>query len=370
MLELVKLSQAEHKNYLAKSSRVSFLQTAAWGELKTGWKFECLGWRNNQGETVGVALVLYKSVPLLKKYSLAYIPEGPVIDWQGDLGSFLLPLKSYLKQRNVFLLKIGPRVVENVWSAENIKAGIADSAVLKISDLTADQSFAQAGLIRNALQEFGFKQETTSAAFGDVQPRFTFELELSGKTDDQLLMQMNQQWRRNIKKSESEGVKVRIGTKADLSAFHQIYLETAKRDGFSPRSLDYFEKYFDAFNQQQPDSLRLYVAEHQGVVVAANLWVHINERVWYAYGASSTAGRELRPSNAVQWQMIRDAREVGADIYDLRGITATLNQLDPTVGLINFKVGLGGRAIQWMGEFDLVLNKPIAIAYALARRFK
>jgi lipid II:glycine glycyltransferase (peptidoglycan interpeptide bridge formation enzyme) len=68
--------------------------------------------------------------------------------------------------------------------------------------------------------------------------------------------------------------------------------------------------------------------------------------------------------------MIRDAREVGADIYDLRGITATLNQLDPTVGLINFKVGLGGRALQWMGEFDLVLNKPIAIAYALARRFK
>ena len=50
-------------------------------------------------------------------------------------------------------------------------------------------------------------------------------------------------------------------------------------------------------------------------------------RAWYSYGASSTEKRDVRGSNAVQWAMISDALAAGADVYDLRGITDTL---DPT----------------------------------------
>jgi vancomycin resistance protein VanK len=43
-------------------------------------------------------------------------------------------------------------------------------------------------------------------------------------------------------------------------------------------------------------------------------------------------------------------------VYDLRGITPTLDPDDSHVGLIQFKVGTGGQAVQYVGEWDLPLR--------------
>jgi lipid II:glycine glycyltransferase (peptidoglycan interpeptide bridge formation enzyme) len=57
--------------------------------------------------------------------------------------------------------------------------------------------------------------------------------------------------------------------------------------------------------------------------------------------------------------MIRDAIAQGADVYDLRGITDTLDADDPHVGLIQFKAGTGGEAVETVGEWDLPLNRAL-----------
>jgi vancomycin resistance protein VanK len=63
--------------------------------------------------------------------------------------------------------------------------------------------------------------------------------------------------------------------------------------------------------------------------------------------------------------MIRDSLAAGAQVYDLRGITATLDADDDHVGLIQFKVGTGGEAVEYAGEWDLPLNRPIYRAFEL-----
>jgi lipid II:glycine glycyltransferase (peptidoglycan interpeptide bridge formation enzyme) len=72
----------------------------------------------------------------------------------------------------------------------------------------------------------------------------------------------------------------------------------------------------------------------------------------------------------VQWEMIRDAMAQGAEVYDLRGITDTLDPQDPHVGLIQFKVGTGGEAVESVGEWDLPLNRVLYRGFELylARR--
>jgi len=359
-MRIVKLTQSEYQDYLATQSDYSFLQTPAWGKIKTGWSFELLGFKTTA--LIGVALVLYKSAPIISKYKLAYIPEGPILNWDEFDPAALTLLAEYLKQQNCFLLKIGPKVMLHRYSNAELKTALAAAEIKNISELTANQT--KNTNLKSQLAAAGFTQETASN-FGDVQPRYTFELDLT-QTETELLASFNQQWRRNIKKAETAGVSTCIGTISDLAQFHQIYLETAKRDGFAPRSISYFEKYLTEFG----DAAKLYLAQHNGKVEAAAIWVAAGDRAWYSYGASSTAGRELRPSNALQWRMIQDSKAAGCLIYDLRGISASLDSDDPLVGLLNFKLGLGGSAVEWLGEFDLVLNKPIATAYALARRFK
>ena len=91
--------------------------------------------------------------------------------------------------------------------------------------------------------------------------------------------------------------------------------------------------------------------------------VRVGQHAWYSYGASTTAKRDVRGSNAIQWQMMRDAMAAGATVYDMRGITETLDPDDPHVGLIQFKVGTGGEAVEHLGEWDLPLNRALHLGF-------
>ena len=205
------------------------------------------------------------------------------------------------------------------------------------------------------------------------QPQYVFQVPLAGRTEDDVLAGMNQLWRRNIKKAAKAGVEVTTSSgrgdeEGDLKLFHDLYVHTAERDHFTPRGLAYFRTMADALGGEEPDRIRLYLARHDGDLVAATIMIRVGAHAWYSYGASSTEKREVRGSNAVQWAMIRDAIAAGADVYDLRGITDTLDADDPHVGLIQFKVGTGGEAVEYAGEWDLPLNKPLYKAFDLYMR--
>jgi lipid II:glycine glycyltransferase (peptidoglycan interpeptide bridge formation enzyme) len=182
------------------------------------------------------------------------------------------------------------------------------------------------------------------------------------RTEDDVLAGMNQLWRRNIRKAGKAGVVVSPGAAEDLKAFHDLYVHTAERDHFTPRPLAYFQTMYDALGAEDPADpgrIALWLAHHEGDLVAATIAVRVGTHAWYSYGASSTDKREVRGSNAVQWAMIRDAIAHGADVYDLRGITDTLDPEDPHVGLIQFKTGTGGEAVETVGEWDLPLNRAL-----------
>jgi hypothetical protein len=186
-----------------------------------------------------------------------------------------------------------------------------------------------------------------------------FQVPLEGRTEDELLKGFNQLWRRNIKKAEKLGVTVRQGAADDLAAFHALYLETAERDHFTGRPLSYFQRMWEAMRAEDPDRIRLYLAEHEGDLVAATTMVRVGQHAWYSYGASSTAKREVRGSNAVQWAMLRDAAAAGAPSTTCAASPTRSAEDDPHFGLIQFKLGTGGEAVEYVGEWDLPLNKVL-----------
>ena len=85
----------EHLDFIRRQRSASFLQTPAWGRVKAEWRHESLGWFAG-GELVGAALVLYRQLPKVKRY-LAYLPEGPAVDWEAeDLAAWLKPMATHL----------------------------------------------------------------------------------------------------------------------------------------------------------------------------------------------------------------------------------------------------------------------------------
>ena len=356
------IDASEHLDFVRGRSSVSFLQTPAWASVKGEWRGESIGWFD--GTTiVGAALVLYRQLPKLRRY-LAYLPEGPDIDWTDpDLGRWLTPLTDHLKQQRAFGIRMGPPVVTRRWHAATIKQAIADPVLTTLSDVPADVRDDDALDVVKRLTHLGWKEIPTENGFSAGQPKFNFQIPLAKRSEEDVLAGMNQQWRRNIKKAAKAGVEVVRGQRGDLAEFHQVYAETAERDHFTPRPLSYFERMWDALTAEEPDRLVLYLARHEGDLVAATTMVRVGEHAWYSYGASTTAKRDVRGSNAVQWQMIRDAMAAGATAYDMRGITETLDPDDSHVGLIQFKVGTGGEAVEYLGEWDLPLNRALHLGF-------
>jgi vancomycin resistance protein VanK len=358
------ISAADHLAFLRSQSSASFLQTPAWGEVKQEWRRESIGWFRGD-ELVGAGLVLYRRLPRLQKY-LAYLPEGPVIDWgDHDLAAWLEPMAAHLRSEGAFGIRMGPPVVVRSWQADTDKKAIADDTHARLGDVPPDERSDVGGAVQAALRSQGWRPQTSDGGFTAGQPQYVFQIPLADRTEEDLLAGMNQQWRRNIKKADKAGVTVTQGKVDDLPEFHTLYVETAQRDHFTPRPLSYFQQMFTAMTTEDPDRIRLYLAHHEGDLVAATTWVRVGTHTWYSYGASSTAKRDVRGSNAVQWRMIQDAVAAGAEVYDLRGITDTLDADDPHVGLIQFKVGTGGEAVEYVGEWDLPLNRLLYKAFDL-----
>jgi len=356
------ISDVEHLDFVRGRRSVSFLQTPAWAQVKNEWRGESIGWFEG-GVLVGAALVLYRKLPRLKRY-LAYLPEGPDIEWHdGDLARWLTPMAAHLKQQGAFGIRMGPPVITRRWHAGTIKQAIADPVLTSLSDVPADVLDETAIGVATTLSGLGWKEIPTEGGFSAGQPKFNFQLPLAGRTEADVLAGMNQLWRRNIKKAAKAGVEVTTGTRDDLPEFHRVYAETAERDHFTPRPLSYFERMWDALGAEETDRLVLFLARHEGDLVAATTMVRVGEHAWYSYGASTTQKRDVRGSNAIQWQMIRDALAAGAATYDMRGITETLDPSDSHVGLIQFKVGTGGEAVEYLGEWDLPLNRALHLGF-------
>lgn len=354
---------SERSGFSQGSGFVSFLQLPRWGDVKVGWRPESIGWFRDS-QLVGVALVLYRAIPKIPQRSLAYIPEGPVIDWNDpDLGELLKALVSHVKSRGAFQLKIGPPVASKQWDAETIKKAIGNHDLL--GSVIPDRTFAVGESVHNTLRSGGFTQEkSTGAGFGDVQPRYVFHVPLAGRSESKVFAGFNQLWRRNVRKAEKLGVDVSLGSREDLAQFHAVYVETAQRDGFTPRGLVYFERMWDALG----DHLTLHLARYNGHLAAATIMITVGKHAWYSYGASTTADRDARPSNALQWNMIKRAISAGCNVYDLRGISNTLDSNDPLFGLVTFKLGSGGYAQEYVGEWDYPIRAVWSRAFSIYQR--
>lgn len=287
-LRVESITREQHLAFVTGRGSASHMQVPSWGEVKPDWRAESIGWLD-AGELVGAGLVLYRPIPRVKRY-LAYLPEGPVIPWhEGDLRPWLDPLVAHVKARGAFTVRMGPPVVARRWEAQTVKDAIPDPAARRLRDVEPDVCEPGAAELVDQLRRLGWQQgeDGESDGFSAGQPRYVFQVPFAGRSLEEVRDGLNQQWRRNIKKAEKAGVKVVEGDHDDLPAFYELYRETAERDRFIPRPLDYFQRMWTALRAEDPGRMRLYLAHHDGEVLSAATMLTVGTHVWYSYGAST-----------------------------------------------------------------------------------
>lgn len=333
----------------------SGLQTPRWAAVKSGWSAQRLGWTDDGGRLVAAALVLHRRLPLGPlgpARSLAYVPEGPVVVPDAgapDPADLLGSLAGHARRHGAFAVRVGPRVPLRTWRAPTVRAAIA-RGVPGLDAVAPDTVDPDGARWTAALTRLGWR--ACPRDLGDGQPVHVVLLDVAGRTADDLLAATNQQWRRNLARARRAGVVVRRAADDELAVFEDLYAETARRHGFVPRPRGYLTGLLGTLG----DRARLDVAAHDGRVLAAALTVRTGSRVCYLYGGSTAQERDVRAANALHWEIAVRAAAQGAAVYDLRGVEPGLRPDDPGSGLLRFKAGLGGTAVEYVGEWERVLR--------------
>ena len=289
----------------------NLLQSWNWGELQSrfGWTVERL-----LVEEGGHGLCsLQRTATLFPGGAVYYVPRGPAV-----LEAARMPLLDALERR----ARAGGGIELRV--EPNARVGDEWPAFFEGREFTAGKP---------------------------VQPQATQLLNID-LDPEALKAGFKPKTRYNLNLAERKGVKV-SGSK-DVTTFARLAADTAKRQGIHLPSVAYYQTALDLFAPR--DQVRLYLAEHEGDILAGIMVFRFGKTAYYLFGGSTERKRELMPNYLLHWQAMLDFRALGCDTYDWWGIPEEPAPDHPWFGLYRFKTGFGGETVRYVGLYQRVLR--------------
>jgi lipid II:glycine glycyltransferase (peptidoglycan interpeptide bridge formation enzyme) len=268
-------------------------------------------------ETIGLAAVRVKTVPLLKT-GIAYVGGGPLTrrgrpeDLQA-LESCLAALREeYLVRRGLTLRILPP--------------------------LQPEQSGHDA--VAEVYRNLGFTDSSWPP------PYHTVMVDLR-RSVDEIRKKLLQKWRNCLNSAEKQGMTVQDSSEPDaFHAFESLFNQFLDRKNIS---VDLTAEFFSMVRSrsEHDEGMLISIAMKDGQPVAGLLTSMLGDTAVSLLGANGNLGLKHKAANLLQWHVMMRAKERGMHWYDPGGIEPETNP-----GVYHFKSGLGGHEISTPGPFQ------------------
>jgi peptidoglycan pentaglycine glycine transferase (the first glycine) len=336
-LDNPKMDAQKWNGLVAALPNAHVLQSWHWAQVKAqfGWEPLPTVWHDRKGEVAAAAMVLGRRQQvggLPGGVQVMYLPKGPILrDWadSGLRSQVFEDLRLLARRHRAIFIKIDPDMPSGV--------GIPGTGG------SEEDPIGNAVVAELKSRGWRFSEE-------QVQFRNTVLIDLTPSEDD-LMMNMKQKTRYNVRLAGRRGVQVRVGTESDLDLLYHMYAETSVRDGFVIRGEDYYRQVWQT--GMQAGLAEALIAEVEDQPIAAIITFRFADRAWYLYGMSRDLHREKMPNYLLQWEAMRRAKQAGCQVYDLWGAPDVFDEEDPLWGVYRFKEGLGGKVVRHIGAWDL-----------------
>ncbi len=329
----------EYEEFALHHPNGTFTQSVRWADVKKNWGHGVIVSRDEEGRIRGGAAVLTRDLPGIRK-KLIYAPRGPIFNYDDEetFADLVEGIRAFAKQEHGFMFKMDPMV-----------------------DNDNEAFIAMA-------RKYGFSYDPSLGDGQTIQRRCNYMKDLTpfNGDPDALIASFDRRWRYNIRFSARQGVTCEVyDTPEALHDFHTIYVETAKRDDYTPRTEEYLKGFLDALGEHA----RLYMCYYNGVPLAGGIATNYAGKVCHVYGASGNEYTKLKASHLMHWPIMCWALETGCSVYDFQGIPIDYQSgTDHMQGVYEFKKGSNGEVKLFTGEFDLVFDHVAKAAYDLAER--
>jgi len=301
------------------------LQSAQWGKFRERTGVKVI--QNN-----GIQLTVHK-IPHTK-LNIGYFPKGGIINKE-----IIETLKKIGRENKCIFIQIEPNIEK---------------------DKITQKKIINLGLVPSTRPLF---------------TKYTFILDLT-KSEEELLKNMHPKTRYNIKLAQKKGVQVEEDSSDQtFEEYLKLTKETTQRQNFYAHSEKYHQLMWKTLKTQNQDtnklSAHLFKATYKNEVLVTWIVFVYKDVAYYPYGASSNKYREVMASNLMMWEVIRWAKKMGLKKFDMWGaLGPNPDPKDPWFGFHRFKQGYGGTLTEFIGSYDLVLDKKLYLIYNLLNKLR
>ncbi len=368
------------KNYMQSEEYARFM-----GEHK--FNYDYIGLVDDADCIVGASLILWKKIGLRDKYG--YAPKGFLINYYDEnlFRTFTDLLKEYYEKKNFVFIKIDPEIV-----------------VSEIDNKTYEANANPNMRLKQDIQRFGYLKLKDNLYFESMNPRFNAYIELKNSSFENF----SKAHRNKIRNASRKGLYIEEGKEEDLELFYSTLDDKSK-------PLSYYKTLFNMFKDkielvlvrvnyedQIKNAQKLYDEEqdrnnlfneilhrshkeedlNKKMASDSRLCTIKNEMILATEGLRSSNNKVVAAALIIKWDnrvhivssgydketlylnanyflfnsLIERYKEE-YDFLDLNGITGDFKDTNPYYGLNKFKLGFNPKIYEFIGEYDLIINR-------------
>ena len=389
------ISVQEYDKYAINHELASYYQSSYYGNLmsKFGYEAKYLGYKDKHGELKAATLLLIKKIKYICKY--AYAPKGFLVDYNNEklLKDFTEKIKKYAKEQRIIFIKINPEIPIYRYNKDYKKRKLSNYDLIE------------------RLENNGYVHLRENLYFESLQPRFNAVLDLKNYSEKHF----SKTNRNKIANANRKGLEIEIVN--DESAIKDLYqfIEYKKKR----RTIQYYKNYFQLFNKDNYDDIflvkinystylenskkaleeeeennqklteRLFKSNTEENIkrkmdsdrklqsyrndvinatyninkdpnkyIAGAFCIRYLNRVHIVISGFNEIYGSLNPNYFLHNEIFKYYKDK-FDYIDLNGITGDFSDSNPYKGLNKFKLGFNPYMYEFIGEFDLVVNKRI-----------
>lgn len=214
----------------------------------------------------------------------------------------------------------------------------------------------------SAAGSFKLTNKNLRRSFHPLFTKYTFIIDLT-KSDEELLKNMHQKTRYNIKVSQKHNVEIKIdNSKKAFEEYIKLTEETTRRQKFYAHGENYHRLMWETFGNQEYDknklNAHLLTASYNKKILTTFILFTFKNTLYYPYGASSDEHREAMASTGAMWEAIRFGKNLGLQKFDMWGAANVPDPkpTNPYYGFHRFKEGFGATLTEFVGSYDFVIN--------------
>lgn len=356
--------------------------------VEKGYDYDLIGYVDEKDNIIAASLIVIKTIGTINKYG--YAPKGFLIDYYNKelLKSFVEDLKKYYYKKNISFIKINP-----------------DIAIGEIKDNKIE--YNQNAIIKETLNDLDFVYIGDNLLFETMQPRFNAIISLKNYFFDNL----SKPTRNKIRKGEKKGLSLLKVDRDNIDIIYNFIKNKKNKD------INYYKNCYNIFSKTDQIDLFLVKIDFEKALIncqetyeqeeeknnalkklltsnpsedniknkmnsdivltkikndiikatqdlsqgkekfiAGAITIKYQNRIYILISGYDKKYNRYSPNYYLHHYLCEYYKN-NYDFIDLNGITGDFSKNNPYHGLNQFKLGFKPKIFEYIGEYDLIINK-------------